>query len=528
MRAELRDALEFLFVDSRIFSGAIRPFHVSVPRGGTASAQVLLAELKPGARIRARLRRKGRDVEESNWFRLLAVPVEANTGPVGFIEREGEKNPYTIRRAPFRVYDAMEPMKGKVISDGTTAVLRLQMPISRTARRGKKDFTVEIEAGKDRVRLPLAVHVHGIAVPEAGGKSLPYTNWFNVSHMAGRHGLSLWSQGHWRMVRKYAELMAHGRQNMFWCPLSLFFEKKRGRPLLHVERLRRYIMTFTQAGLHFIEGGHVAGRAGGDWDADRFALQLTGTPATSIQGNAELQGILKQLGTEIERQGWRGRWIQHVTDEPTEPNATDYRVLSGMVRKYLPGVPLLDATMELELAGSVDYWCPQCQEYQRHREAFEKQRVLGDRVWYYTCCFPGGPWINRLLDMELLRPALMGWAMARYRLDGFLHWGFNHYKETQDPFQQSVVSHGGSNSLPAGDTHIVYPGRNAPWSSVRLEAQREGFEDYELFKKLQEKDPRAADPIIRRVLRRFDDYTKRTSTFRKAQESLYERCESLL
>jgi hypothetical protein len=83
--------------------------------------------------------------------------------------------------------------------------------------------------------------------------------------------------------------------------------------------------------------------------------------------------------------------------------------------------------------------------------------------------------------MELLRPALFGWAAARFGLDGFLHWGFNHYGRGQDPFQQSVVGHGGGNFLPAGDTHIVYPGTGGPWSSLRLEAQREGFEDYNFF-----------------------------------------------
>jgi len=527
-RAELRDSLEFLFPDSRIRSKGARPFEVSVPRGGTASAQVLLTGLEPHCRVRARLERKDREVEDARWFRLLAVPVEANTGPVGFIEKNGEVNPHAIRRAPFRVYDAMEPMKGRISSKEGTAVLRLQLPVSRSARRGKKDFTVEIEAGKERATLPLAVYVHGTTVPEAGNNSLPYTNWFSVSHIAERHGLSMWSEPHWRMIGKYAELMAHARQNMFWCPWSLFFVDQKNRPLLDVKRFRRYVKTFSQAGLHYIEGGHVAGRAGGDWDAERFHLQLTGTPATSIQGNAELQGILKQLVTEMDAQGWRDRWVQHVTDEPTQRNAADYRILSGMVRKYMPGVPLLDATMELGLAGSVDYWCPQCQEYQGHRDAFEKQRELGDRVWYYTCCFPGGPWLNRLLDMELLRPALMGWAMARYRLDGFLHWGLNHYKENQDPFRQSVVSHGGSNSLPAGDTHIVYPGKNGPWSSVRLEAQREGFEDYELLRELWKRDPGSADRIVRRALRRFDDYTKNPSTFRKAQTALYEACESTL
>ena len=46
-------------------------------------------------------------------------------------------------------------------------------------------------------------------------------------------------------------------------------------------------------------------------------------------------------------------------------------------------------------------------DYQRHRKEFRAYQALGDKVWFYTCCFPGGPWLNRLLDQELLRPVLM-------------------------------------------------------------------------------------------------------------------------
>ncbi len=274
--------------------------------------------------------------------------------------------------------------------------------------------------------------------------------------------------------------------------------------------------------MYYIEGGHPANRTGEDWDATTFEIKLTKERATSIEGNAALVHIARQVMAEIERNNWQDRWFQHVTDEPTDWNAVDYRILVGMVRKYMPGLPILDATQDLTIAGSVDIWCPQVQEYQQDRDAFESQRALGDKIRYYTCCFPGGPWLNRLLDMELLRPALLGWGGALYNLDGFLHWGLNHYRPEQNPFTQSVVQHGEHNSLPAGDTHIVYPGPDGPWSSLRLEAQREGFEDYELLRQLREQDPQAVEAIIHSVIRGFDDYTKDVAVFRNARKALLE------
>jgi len=94
----------------------------------------------------------------------------------------------------------------------------------------------------------------------------------------------------------------------------------------------------------------------------------------------------------------------------------------------MPGVKIFEATMSLSLVGAVDHWCPQVQEYQKHRDFFEQRKKAGDAVWVYTCLAPGGPWLNRLLDQERLRQVYLGWALAKYDLAGFLHWGFNHYR----------------------------------------------------------------------------------------------------
>ena len=520
MRAELRDSLEFLYADSQVGKRPCEAVSVDVARGGIASVHVLLNEVSEGQTLRIALRLKGRSVPEAQWFRLVHVPVEQNTGPVGFIEKEGEQNPHVARRAPFRVYDAMEPIRERCQITGATAALRLHVPVPLRVRPGTREYNVVIQAGRTHCEFAFTMRVHRPIILPAGRDSFPYTNWFSLDLMANRHGLKPWGDAHWRIIRRYAELMAHARQNTFLIPLGVVFSRERGEFVLDRARLRRIVKLFTDAGLHYIEGGHVAGRTDGEWGATTFDVTGTQVRATSVEGNALLSQIGRQLIEEMDRQRWHKRWIQHVTDEPTETNATDYRILVGMVRRHMSGLPILDATEDPEMAGSVDIWCPQAQEYQKHREQFEQARAAGDRVWFYTCCFPGGPWLNRLLDEELLRPALFGWGAALFDLQGFLHWGLNHYKSFQDPFEQSVVAHGGSNFLPPGDTHIVYPGQGEPWSSLRLEAQREGIEDYELLQQLKQRDPEQAQAIIRKVIRGFDQYTKKAQTLRNARRTV--------
>jgi len=523
MPAELRDSLEFLFPDSTVSRRPCRTLTLDVARGGTVAAHVLLTGLKEGRTVRVSVSRHHKPVVGAEWFRLIDVPVEINTGPVGFVEKSGQRNPHVIRRAPFRIYDAMEPLAGSVKAPSHTVALRVQIPIPRNGKPGRRDYEIVIACGRDRYELGLRVRVHKAAIPPAGANSLPYTNWFSVERMADRHGLKRWSPSHWRMMRRYADLMVHARQNVFMPRLEHFITLKRGRPVLDAARLRKYVRLFTSAGMHFIEGGHLARRPRGTWDAPTFNLAITNVQATSPQGDADMADICGQLMSEIRRNGWQDRWIQHVTDEPIEANATDYRILTGMVHKYMPGIKLMDATLDTSLVGSVDIWCPQGQRYQEKREQFAAFRKRGDRVWFYTCCFPGGPWLNRLLDMELLRPTLLGWYAALYDLDGYLHWGLNWYPTDKHPFEASITpARSDGQHLPAGDTHIVYPGQRGPWSSLRLEAQREGLEDCELLKLLKARDPKLAGRITRRAVRAFDKYTKDVRTFRAARRALLE------
>lgn len=518
MRIELRDALEFLYPDSparRMLSD--RPT-LDVARGGTISANVLILGA-PRGNLSLQVSESGRPVRSARWSRLHDVPVEENTAPVIFTEsRKSGRNPHVIRRAPFRVFDAMEPLEGQVRSSGGTIALRVDLAVPADGRPGRRRY--EIRIGSAPVPWLDAV-VQRAVIPPAGPASFPYTNWFDTLAMASRHGLPAWSESHWRMIARYAALMRHARQNMFWIPLHLVFARVRGVPVLDRARLRRFVDLFTRAGLHWIEGGHVATRAKG-WERDGFTTAVGGPRGVSPEGDRDLRCLLTQLRAEIDRNGWRSRWIQHVADEPNPAMAADYRILCGITRKYLPGIPLLDAIEDPALTGSVDIWCPKANAWQEHRTAYDAIRASGDRMWFYTCCEPGGKWLNRLLDMELLRPALFGWAAARFDLDGFLHWGLNHYQKAQNPFRRCVIrAWGGSeHSLPAGDTHIVYPGPAGPWSSVRLEAQREGFEDLELLRLLRRRSPALAARIIRPALRSFNDYTTDVRVFRSARRTL--------
>ncbi|MFQ5806642.1 MAG: DUF4091 domain-containing protein [Phycisphaerae bacterium] len=525
-QAALFDELAVLFPDADPESGVER-FTGDTARGVPASVHALVTGLPAGASVQWSLTLNDMPVAEGRAFRLIDVPVEQNTGLVNRTEVwDGKKNPHVIRRAPFRVFEVLEPVKGATHANNAGALaLRVEVPIAPEAAAGSRTYELTLEAGDWRRTLRWELNVCPVTVPPTGPQSPGYTNWFSPDNIAQRHGRQPWSEPFWQMLGRYADLMARGRQNTFWIRWRDFVSVgKDGTVTLDRPRFERYVRLFLDRGFTRVEGGHLAHRHKGDWSSPRLDLGLTGSDVKSEQGWAELATILTKVRTALAelRLPVEVEYLQHLTDEPTDTNAESYKALAEQVRRHLPGVRIFEATMSLALVGAVDHWCPQVQEYQKHRDLFEARKTAGDAVWVYTCLAPGGPWLNRLLDQERLRPTYLGWALVKYDLAGFLHWGFNHYRSGTDPFTQSVVPHGGGppNFLPAGDSHVVYPGKDGPLSGQRFEAQRIGMEDAELLQLLKARDAARAQAIIARVFRAFNDYEKDVATYRAAKREL--------
>lgn len=78
--------------------------------------------------------------------------------------------------------------------------------------------------------------------------------------------------------------------------------------------------------------------------------------------------------------------------------------------------------------------------------------------------------------------------------------------------------------LPPGDAFIVYPDRanKSVFSSIRLEAMREGIEDYELLRALKTKNPAKAEQLSKAVIRDFTDYVRDPAAFRQHERELLE------
>ena len=470
---------------------------------------------------------RGKPTLGAQWYRMIDVPVTENTG----LDRNTEKysgmvNPYVIRRAPFRIFDPLKPVVSPITADSAFLALRLEIPIDSITVPGEYVHHIRLAIGDQVEVLDFVVVVHRALVPPVDRSTISYINWHNLDNICRAHGVEKWSEPFWNMLSKYAQTMARGRQNAFWFVWGDYFtfDSSGNVASFRRDRLEHLIKLFFQQGFQTVQGAPFVGRR--DWLGSLDMLLAVRAAdgaevyALSDKGKRMVTQMALRVIGMMQENGWDKRWVQGVFDEPTDEYMDRYRQLVGLLRGLKKDIRILEATMTTNVSGIVNIWCPQVQEYQANQVFFDQRKAAGDKVWVYTCLSPGGPWLNRLLDEERLRQVYIGWACAKYDLQGFLHWGLNFH--TDKPFEELVRFHMEGQFLPAGDSHILYPQRDGPLSSHRFEAHRIGMEDYELLAQVKSHDTARAQQIIARVVQAFDKYSKDIGVYRAARKLLLE------
>jgi hypothetical protein len=522
----LFDELQELYPDTKLDKPVTR-LSTDAARNTIAGVHLMVTGLHGTEKINFTVSdNRGKPTPGVRWYRMIDVPVIENTG----LDRNTEKysglvNPYVIRRAPFRIFDPFRPIISPITADSASIALRLEIPIDSAATPGEYIHHMRLDLGDHAEVLDFVVVVHRALVPPVDRSTISYINWHNLDNICLAHGVDKWSEPFWDMLSKYARTMARGRQNTFWFIWKDFFTFDSAGNVSAFRRdlLERYIRVFLHAGFKTIHGSPIAGRR--NWTSSDMLLTVQAADGKAVDPVSEKgKRMLSQMALRIiavmKENRWDGQWLQGLFDEPTDEFVDRYKGIAAVLRALKPDIKILEATMTVRVVGIVNVWCPQVQEYQAHQEFFEKRKAAGDKVWVYTCLSPGGPWLNRLLDQERLRQVYIGWACAKYDLQGFLHWGLNFH--TDKPFEVLVRPHIEGQFLPAGDSHILYPMRDGPLSSHRFESHRIGMEDYELLAQLKPHDAPRAQQIIARVFQAFDRFSKDIEAYRTAKGLLLE------
>lgn len=149
-------------------------------------------------------------------------------------------------------------------------------------------------------------------------------------------------------------------------------------------------------------------------------------------------------------------------------------------------------------------FCPGPKYYYRYGEglpykAFDYSKDSYAEAWCYTCAGPNNGYPSYHIDDNLISARMLSWEMYENDIVGNLFWECvlsRNVDLTDQNLSSQLTSqdyYSDAERFPGtnGDGFLVYPGRQygikGPVGSIRLQAIRDGIEDYELLYALEEK-----------------------------------------
>lgn len=258
-----------------------------------------------------------------------------------------------------------------------------------------------------------------------------------------------------------------------------------------------------------------------------------------------------------QKQEWMDKAYYYPLDEPADAAAyNNLRACGIRLEKLFPGYRMVvPFFIDPELGGGedgIDYakdymniWCPKLfcfdseniytEEQIKARGTFAERMnemtARGDDLWWYVCWEPGDPYANLYVNMQGVKNRSIFWQAELYGVTGFLYWSSNFWDQIGNPWDDANTVKW-LTSFVYGDGSLLYSGRqvgvDGPCSSLRLEAVRDGIDDYELI--VLAKKAGATDAQIKKIVnivaKSITDYSENDNDIIKARKELAKIIES--
>lgn len=341
-------------------------------------------------------------------------------------------------------------------------------------------YAIRIYAEREHTVLceaTLCVEVIGAMLPKS---DLIYTCWFHSDCLAQYYRVPVFSEEYWRIVRNFVVAAVNDGQNMlltpvFTPPLDTGIGHERltvqlvdvtvtleGEYRFGFEQFDRFIRLSLEEGIEFFEISHLFTQ----WGCAHAPKIMANTPEgyrriwgweTDANGTAYqsfLRAFLKAFLAHAQSLGIEKRLWFHISDEPSVEHLDAYLSAKNSIADILEGYPIIDALSGFDFyqTKAVHTPIPAID----HMEPFVQAGV--PNLWTYYCCGQNNEVSNRLLAMPGYRTRILGVQLFKYRIVGFLQWGFNFYNcagsyYPVDPYVDTSADY----FVPAGDAFVVYP-----------------------------------------------------------------------
>lgn len=280
--------------------------------------------------------------------------------------------------------------------------------------------------------------------------------------------------------------------------------------------------------LNFTKFNKAAKRYLGEYGFNSFVLRLKGLGGGTYysrkggvfegfaQGTEEynklMERYLKQIESNLEKEGILGHEYIYWFDEPGEADYPFVHETNAMIKRYAPKLTtfLTEHVAGQDISDVTDISCTIW-----HKLNHEKVKKMTDKkleYWSYLCCWPKSPWISEFIDHDTINFRMWLWASYVHDLSGILIWETTYWNspeatpidKLQNPWDQAMSWVNGYGWIQGkqtiwgnGDGRMFYPENrdvnndsntytSEAIPSVRLEILRDGMEDFEYLHLLED------------------------------------------
>ena len=342
--------------------------------------------------------------------------------------------------------------------------------------------------------------------------SVPHTEWFHSDCLANYYNVEVFSEEYWTIVEEFVKTAVKYKCNMlltpvFTPPLDTGIGGERrtvqlvdvtvntdGSYSFEFSKFHRWVKMALHCGIEYIEISHLFSQ----WGAvaapkimaikDGIYQRIFGweTTAAGPEYSDFLHQFLTALKKELEVLGIQKQTYFHVSDEPNMEQLESYRSALNVVKEDLNGYTIMDALSNYEFYQQGLVKQPICGL--DHIQPFLAEENRPEKLWGYYCTAQPLNVSNRFIVLPGFRTRILGAQMYKYRLDGFLHWGYNFYNSECSLFSINPYRcTDAAGAFPSGDPFLVYPGADGkPVGSIRLMLMGEAMTDFCAMKALEE------------------------------------------
>ncbi len=431
----------------------------------------------------------------NNWievFKVENVPCDLSAYP----EEDAHDGDY-LTLSPGLFPDLLRPVDSckLVLSSYRLTVLWVNIKVPPDAPAGDVPITLSVEGQGTRCEVHFTLEVIPMTLP---GQKLLFTQWFHLDCLAQYYKVPVFSERHWEIISNYMLFAArHGINTILTPVITPPLDTEIGGERLPVQlteitrdergysfefsRLRRFIRIALDSGITNFEVCQLFSQWGARYAPNIYAMENGGlkrifgweTDADDPEYLNFLRALLPEVLNVFREMGVDGKVFFHISDEPTREHLPDYKKRREFLREVLGDVPVMDAINDLDFEELIDIPVVAT----NHIDPFIKRGTKN--LWAYTCCGQNKDVGNRFFAMPSYRNRALGLQLYKFRIKGFLQWGFNfwnsyHSRREINPY----ITTDGDGAFPGGDAFSVYPGENGlPLPSLRLKVFLHATED---------------------------------------------------